>query len=250
MQVVVDGLLTNYVREGKGRVVIILHGWGDNSTSWLKLSKDLSKTFDVVVPDLPGFGGTQSPTTTWGLNNYASFVEAFLKKIKAEQVYCLIGHSNGGAIAIRGVGQKIINPEKLVLLSSAGVRGERKGYLKGLKYAAKAGKFLTTPLPETTKKRLRDKAYKSIGSDMLVNDKLQETFKKIVSDDVKPDAKIIELPTLIVYGEDDQQTPIRYGELFHELIDHSTFEVLTGAGHFIQLDRPTEVRAAIEGFIK
>jgi pimeloyl-ACP methyl ester carboxylesterase len=250
MQVVVDGLLTNYVRTGKGRVVLILHGWGDNSTSWLALSKVLSKSFDVIVPDLPGFGGTQPPASTWGLNDYATFVKTLLKKIAVKEVYCIIGHSNGGAIALRGIAQNIITTEKLVLLSSAGVRGEHKGRLKSLSLAAKTGKILTTPLPETTKMRLRDKAYKTIGSDMLLNEELQETFKNIVSDDVQADAKMIELPTLIVYGEDDQQTPVRYGELFHELIDHSTLEVLTGGGHFIQLDRPAEVVSAIEGFIK
>jgi len=250
MQVVVDGLLTNYVRVGKGRVVVIVHGWGDNATGWAELTKDLAKSFDVIVPDLPGFGGTQPPTSSWGLDDYAGFLKAFLEKIKISQVYCIIGHSNGGAIAIRGLARNIITTQKLVLLSSAGVRGEHKGRLKGLSYAAKTGKFLTTPLPETTKNKLRNQAYKTIGSDMLLNENLQETFKRIVIDDVQADARIINMPTLILYGENDQQTPLRYGELFHELIDHSTFEVITGAGHFTQLDRPGEVNSAVEAFIR
>jgi pimeloyl-ACP methyl ester carboxylesterase len=250
MQVVVDGLLTNYVREGKGRVVVILHGWGDNSKSWLGLAKDLAKKFDVIIPDLPGFGGTQPPLSTWGLNDYGSFISAFLQKIGAGDIYCLIGHSNGGAIAIRSIAQNIIVPEKLILLSSAGVRGEHPGRLKSLSVAAKTGKLLITPLPKFTKDRLRKQVYKTIGSDMLVAEHLQDTFKKIVTDDVQSDAKIINLPTLIVYGENDQQTPLRYGEIFHELIDYSSLEVLAGASHFLQVDRPSEVKTAIEGFIE
>ena len=250
MQVVVDGLLTNYVRRGEGRVVVILHGWGDNSKSWLDLSQTLDKHFDVIVPDLPGFGGSQSPTSTWGLNDYAGFVKTLLVKIKAPDVYCIIGHSNGGAIAIRGVAHNIIKAEKLVLLSSAGIRGEYKGRIKALRYAAKAGKLLTTPLPKSAKNKLRSTAYKTIGSDMLVAEHLQETFKKIVSDDIQADAKNINLPTLLVYGESDQQTPLRYGEILHELIDHSSLEVLTGAGHFIQLDQATALKSAVEGFIR
>jgi len=250
MQVVVDDLLINYSRQGKGRVVVILHGWGDNSKSWLGLSKSLSKKFDVIIPDLPGFGGSQLPTSAWGLNDYGVFVSNFLNKINAQGVYCVIGHSNGGAIAIRSVAQKIIITDKLVLLSSAGIRGESKGRLKVLRYAAKTGKLLTSPLPESSKNKLRAKAYKTIGSDMFVAENLQETFKRIVTDDVRSDAKMINLPTLIVYGENDQQTPLRFGEIFHELIAHSSLEVLTETGHFLQLDRPKEVEEAIEGFIE
>ena len=250
MQVVVDGLLTNYVRQGKGRVVVILHGWGDNSLSWLGLTKDLANNFDVVVPDLPGFGGSQSPASNWGLTDYGSFVSTFLKKIKIREVYCLIGHSNGGAIAIRGISDNLIVAKKLILLSSAGIRGEYKGRVKALRYVVKAGKLLTTPLPESAKSKLRSRAYKTIGSDMLVAEHLQGTFKKVVSDDVRADAEKINLPTLLIYGEGDQQTPLRYGEIFHELIDHSSFEILPDAGHFLQLDRPTALKSAVEGFLR
>jgi pimeloyl-ACP methyl ester carboxylesterase len=249
MQIIVDGLLTNYVRQGEGRAVVLLHGWGDNSKSWLELAQELAKNFDVIIPDLPGFGGSQLPPSTWGLNDYGSFMSAFLQKIKVREVYCLIGHSNGGAIALRAIAQNLISSQKLVLLSSAGIRGEAKGRLKVLSYAAKTGKLLTTPLPESTKNKLRAKAYKTIGSDMLVAEDLQETFKKIVSDDVQADAKIINIPTLLVYGEGDEQTPVRYGEIFHELIDYSSLEVLPEAGHFLQLDRPNALKSAIEGFI-
>jgi len=250
MQVVVDDLLTNYVRRGKGRVVVILHGWGDNSLSWLGLIKDLATNFDVVVPDLPGFGGSQSPATDWGLTDYGSFVGAFLQKIKVREVYCVIGHSNGGAIAIRGLSKNLFATDKLILLSSAGIRGEYKGRVKALRYAAKAGKLLTTPLPDSAKNKLRVKAYKTIGSDMLVAEHLQGTFKKVISDDVRTDAKMINIPTLLIYGEDDQQTPLRYGKVFHELIKHSSLEVLPEAGHFLQLDRLDALKSAIEGFIE
>ena len=250
MQVVVDGLLTNYVRQGKGRVVVILHGWGDNSLSWLGLTKDLANNFDVVVPDLPGFGGSQSPASNWGLTDYGSFVSTFLKKIKIREVYCLIGHSNGGAIAIRGISDNLIVAKKLILLSSAGIRGEYKGRVKALRYVVKAGKLWTTPLPESAKSKLRSRAYKTIGSDMLVAEHLQGTFKKVVSDDVRADAEKINLPTLLIYGEGDQQTPLRYGEIFHELIDHSSLEILPDAGHFLQLDRPTALKSAVEGFLR
>ena len=249
MQIVVDGLLANYQRSGEGKAVIILHGWGDSGKSWQTLAGELSKQYQVIVPDLPGFGGTQAPTSPWGLDDYAKFIEAFLKKLDIKDLYAIIGHSNGGAIAIRGLVANHFTADELILLSSAGIRGEYKGRNKALRYITKTGKVLTSPLPRSAKRKLRQQVYKTVGSDMLVAEHLQETFKKVVSDDVRGDASKIDVPTLIIYGEGDTQAPVRYGETFHELIDNSTLEVLPGAGHFVQLDRPDEVAHAIKEFL-
>jgi len=81
-----------------------------------------------------------------------------------------------------------------------------------------------------------------------VAEHLQETFKKVVTDDVRADAAHLAIPTLLLYGEQDDATPVRYGELFHEAIEGSTLEILPGAGHFVHIDRPHDVIAAIERF--
>ena len=72
-----------------------------------------------VVPDLPGFGGTEPPPAAWNVTNYAAFVHEFLKKL-AVQPFAIIGHSNGGAIAVRGVGQGLLQADMIILLASAG----------------------------------------------------------------------------------------------------------------------------------
>jgi pimeloyl-ACP methyl ester carboxylesterase len=250
MQVIVDSLLTTYVREGKGRVVLLLHGWGDQASGLRNLQQALAKKYDVIALDLPGFGGTQPPQKAWGLSDYAAFIEHFLEKIDAKDVYVVLGHSNGGAIAIRALSEGRFGAEKLVLLASAGIRGVYKGRLRVLRIATKFGKALTYPLPKSAKNRLRHKAYKTIGSDMLVAEHLQETFKKVVNDDVRADAAKLDMPTLLIYGEEDEQAPPWYGETYRQLINHSTLEILPSAGHFVHLDRPQEVTRAIQEFIQ
>jgi pimeloyl-ACP methyl ester carboxylesterase len=84
---------------------------------------------------------------------------------------------------------------------------------------------------------------------MLVAEHLQETFKKVVSDDVRDDAAKLSIPTLLMYGDKDEQTPLRYGELYHELIAGSTLEVLGGADHFLQLDEAPKVLRLTEEFL-
>src|SRR5260370_39081413 len=102
MQVVVNSLLTEYSRAGSGKVVLVLHGWADSSKGWRDFQTKLSEDYDVIVPDLPGFGGTATPPEAWGLNDYAAFVGEFLQKIHVSP-YAIVAHSNGGAIAVRGL---------------------------------------------------------------------------------------------------------------------------------------------------
>jgi len=249
-QVVVDSLLTKYTVSGKGKAILLLHGWGDSSAGLSGLQSELSKKYTVVTPDLPGFGGSQAPSGDWDLSDYAGFVGNFLKKIDTNKLYAVIGHSNGGAIAIRGLSNGDFASDKLVLMAAAGIRGTAKTRNKVLRLVAKAGKALTTPLPKSAKNRLRRKVYKTIGSDMLVAEHLQGTFKKVVADDVRADAAKLNLPTLLLYGGSDEASPAWYGETYHSLIKGSKLEVLPESGHFIHLEQPQIVTVEIEEFLK
>jgi len=250
MQVIVDDLLINYARSGSGQVVVLLHGWGDRASGMLSLQQVLDKKFDVIIPDLPGFGGSQMPNGAWGLDDYAAFIAAFLKKLEIRKTYALIGHSNGGAIAIRGLDGGQLVAEKLILLASAGIRGTYKGRVKVARYITKLGKTLSKPLPLNAKKSLRRKVYQTIGSDMLIAEQLQETFKKIVTDDIRANAAKLTLPTLLIYGKNDTQTPLNYGETLHGLIKDSRLMILPEAGHFIHLEKRCEVVQLIQEFLK
>lgn len=266
MQVIVDSLVTNYTyiqnprntknaqnaqcSGGEKSTVLILHGWGDSSQSqgWLVMQRALAKNYNVCIVDLPGFGGSDMPATAWGLNEYAQFVAAFLAKIRL-QPDTIIAHSNGGAIAIRGLASGKLHAGKLVLLASAGVRSEYKGRKRALRVVAKTGKALVMPLPSFVKDKLRRKLYTTVGSDMLVAEHLQETFKKIVDDDVQADAAELTLPTLLVYGQNDIATPVPWGMLLHERISGSILEIIGEAGHFVHQDQPDKVLRIIEDFI-
>lgn len=249
MHVIVDGLLVNYVRSGSGKTVILIHGWGSTLNDLSGLFKELTNDFDVISIDLPGFGASQSPKSTWGLAEYASFLNKFRKKLDVKRVYSLIGHSNGGAIAIKAVSSGDILADNLVLISSSGIRTSQQGRLGAVKLGTKIAKTASLPLPSKTRKKLRSKLYQSIGSDYLVAEHLSASFKKIVSEDLQVDAKNLSLPTLLIYGEEDKETPVRYGELYHQLIDGSTLEIVAGSGHFVQKDKPKLVVKLIRDFL-
>lgn len=246
MQVVVDGLLTNYTRQGSGKKVLLLHGWGDSAKGLDALTKELAKKFEVIALDLPGFGGTQTPDQSWGLDDYADFVQTFLAKVNYS-VDILAGHSNGGAIAIRAL-KRGLKAQSLVLIASAGIRGEYKGRMKTIRMIAKTGKVVAQLLPKPVQKKLRRKMYTTVGSDMLVAEHLQETFKRVVEDDVRADAAVIKLPTLLLYGDGDISTPLRYGQILQQAIAGSELIVIPSGSHWLPTENTNQIAKYIKDF--
>jgi pimeloyl-ACP methyl ester carboxylesterase len=250
MQVIIDGLVINYQKEGSGKTLLLLHGWNDNSAGHDILRKALAQDYCVVTPDLPGFGASESPNKDWGLEDYSQFISQFVKKTNIEPLYGVIGHSNGGAIAIKSVSDGLLSPIKLILLAASGIRQTQKGKMKLIKVLTKTGKVLIYPLPKKYKRNIRQRLYSRIGSDLLVAEHMTGSFKKIIAEDIQKEAKNIEIPTLLIYGEEDKITPQVYGELYHQLINGSTLELIAGAGHFVYLDKPQLVVNLINDYLR
>jgi len=250
MQVVVEGLVTEYKKSGSGRVIVLLHGWGDSLGTFESLQKNLSSNYTVISVDLPGFGKTAAPDDTFTLGKYAQFVHDFVDKVTDEPVYALVGHSNGGAISIKALAQAKIAPTKLVLLASSGIRSTYKGRKKALRLAAKAAKLPTKFMPEHIQKKLKKKAYSSIGSDLFVAEHLQQTFKEVVGEDLLASADKIKADTLLIYGSKDKATLPAYGGLFAEKIKKSDLQIIDGADHFLHHTHGSEVEELITKFLE
>lgn len=248
MQLIVDDLAITYERRGKGRLLLLLHGWGDDHHTFKLLAKQLSANYEVLILDLPGFGTSQAPSEVWNLDNYTEFLSSFLKKLQLKP-YAIIGHSNGGALAIRGLAENVLTANKLILLASAGIRSTQKAKRLATKVVAKTGKATTFWLPSQTRQQLRRKLYGTVGSDMLVAPHLEETFKLTVHQDLQADATKLNLPTLIINADDDPAIPLRDGELFAKLIKGSKLKVLNSSSHFIHQDQTDQILKLIKEFL-
>lgn len=252
MQAVVDGLITSYSEVGKGKkIILMLHGWADDSHTFESLAKELtakSKKYQVLLLDLPGFGGTQQPAEAWGLKDYASFVADFLTKIEVAPDV-LVGHSNGGAIVVKGLATGQLKADKLVLIASAGVR-QPSIKKTALRIAAKPLGLAIRVLPAGTRQKIRRKAYGAIGSDYLIAEHMQETFKRVVSEDVTAEAAQISLPVCLIYGDQDTATPAYYGHAFAKAMPNSELKIVPMAGHFVHQEQTYQVNDIIKGFLQ
>jgi pimeloyl-ACP methyl ester carboxylesterase len=249
MQVIVDNILTSYKKYGAGKKVILcLHGWGDSIESFDSLGQLPPTKYTTILLDLPGFGGSARPPLSWGLPEYGKFIGKFLKKIDLKP-YALIGHSNGGAIAIFANSSGVVKPSKLVLIASSGVRTTATLKKTMHRLLAKIAKVLVFLLPKSTQRKIKRKLYTRIGSDYMVVEGLQEIFKRIVSYDVLADARKITTPTLLIYGSDDLITPLWQAEKIKSEIPKSKLEVIDGAEHFPHKQQPDKVNKLLEDFL-
>jgi pimeloyl-ACP methyl ester carboxylesterase len=250
MQKIINGQLVNYEVYGHtDKVMLFLHGWADSLESFRSLAGNFSSRYKVIILDLPGFGKSDIPSKPFTIKDFADFVSIFLKKLDITHINVLVGHSNGGSIAIKAVSSGLINPNKLVLLSSAGIRPPKKISKYILSFIAKGGKAATSPLPDHIQEKLQKKLYKIIGSDFLINPAMSETFKNIVTEDLQNDAKKIKTPTILIYGDLDKATPIEYAKKYKSLIDGSKLVIIPDAGHHIHTKNINQITDLMKDFI-
>ncbi len=251
MQVIIDGLLTNFEDEGKGKILLCLHGWGSGSTTFKSISKHFSKKYRVICIDLPGFGQSQTPPDNWRVQDYADFVKKFLYKIGIKDIYTIIAHSFGGRVAIKLISNQLLRPDKVIFIGAAGIKpsvGTKKALYKAV---AKTGKAITKlPVLKKLQPKLRQKLYAQAGaSDYLQAGPMRKIFLNTISEDLTNEISNITMPTLLIWGEEDDQTPVGDGYVFHEKIVGSELVVIAGAGHFVHIDNPQEVQKDMEKFL-
>lgn len=252
-QIIIDKLNINYKIAGKGRCILILHGWGSSSERWQETAKILSQAgFKVVVPDLPCFGKSVEPPFGWSVGDYAEFVLKFAKELNLDKFF-LIGHSFGGRIAIK---LGAVYPEKiqgLILVGAAGIESARGFKSKIFLFLAKLGNSLFS-LPLL--KKLYPRARKTIYLLARTKDYFEaegvrkEIFKKVISEDLTTFLSQIKTPTLLIWGKKDRLTPLKHGYLMKEKIPNSTLEVIPNFGHALNLECPQKLATAIIKWLK
>jgi len=250
MYIDVDGIKISYRDEGKGENVLLLHGWGGSIQTMLPINNILKNRFRVITVDLPGFGKSDTPKVPWNSYNYAECIYKFIDKLGIKELI-LFGHSHGGRISII-LASKYNIVKKLILIDSAGIIPKRS-----LKYYIKVYwfKFLKKTyllLPGSNKEEKLEKFYKRYGSRDYRDSEgvMRQTMVKVVNDNLLKLLPLIKAPTLLIWGEKDEDTPLYMGELMEKLIPDSGLVVLKGAGHYSYVDSYEQFRAIINEFLK
>ena len=246
----IEGRNIYYKMSGRGRAVILLHGWGANIGTVEPIHRYLEKYFTVYSLDLPGFGQSDEPLEAWDSNRYKEIISQFLDLLKIQEPI-LIGHSFGGKVSILLAAER--NIRKLILIDSAGIRPKRtlSYYLRVYSYKT-IKKILQLPLINFFAGNMIERYKNRAGSDDYRNASsvMRQILVKVVNEDLRDVLPCIKAPTLLIWGENDTATPVGDGKIMESIIPDAGLIVLKNAGHYAYLDKLNEFLIIIAEFLQ
>jgi len=216
----------------RGGDIVFLHGWGSNKEIMKQAFSPFLKKYRHIYLDMPGFGKS-SNNYTLSTQCYAKIVKVFLTLLKGN-IIAIVGHSYGGKVAT------LINPNNLILLSSAGIL-EKKSFKVKLKITIV--KFLKGIGLSFLSKIFRSEDITNMDENMY------KTFKTIVNEDFTKHFSSYEKNSIIFWGEKDKATPLSSGKKIHKLIKNSSFNSYND-GHYFFLKFAQDICFKIENGIK
>jgi pimeloyl-ACP methyl ester carboxylesterase len=229
--------------------LILIHGAGGTHLYWPPEIRRLPG-YCVHAPDLPGHGRSSVLDGQQTIEDYVSYLVQWLESIQARRAV-FIGHSMGGAIALS---LAINHPEYVVGLGliSSGARlrvspdilkfsADNTTYLKALDLMVSCS-FSNSASPrlvELASNRLAETRHSVFSGDLLACDRF----------DVMDQLGSIQQPTLVVCGEEDQMTPLRYAQYLSNSIPKAKLISIPNAGHMVMLEQPARVAEGIMAFL-
>ncbi|MBR3288530.1 MAG: alpha/beta hydrolase [Lachnospiraceae bacterium] len=245
---IINDYKINYIDEGSGEAVLLLHGWGSNLKSFTSLINLLKSKYRVLAIDYPGFGESEELKKSFSIDDYCDIVVEFLKKLEVKDVI-LVGHSYGGRIIL-----KLNNRDKLpfeikknVLIDAAGLKDKKnlKVKLKVFTFKTLKNIFNILPISMAKKDEMIVNLRKKFGSSDYASAPklLQETLVRSVNEDlIYCLDKMRE--SLIIWGDKDTVTPMWMAKLMESKIKNSGLVMLNG-GHFSYIDDPVTFERVI-----
>jgi UDP-N-acetylmuramoyl-tripeptide--D-alanyl-D-alanine ligase len=242
-----DGVRLAYHASGEATVappVVLLHGWGADADALSLVQSCLEPEFRVIAFDLPGFGQSDPPPAAWDSNAYAELIGKGLERLGLSKV-SLIGHSFGGKIAIVLAARWPERVPRLVLVDSAGIRHTRSPAYRARVAAFKVARRLVGrgPMGELLAGRFGSVDYRRAGQ-------LRPTLVRVVNEDLVPLLRSVKAPTLLIWGDQDRETPLSDAAIMERELTDAGLVVFQGAGHFPYADDPPRFCRVVANFLK
>ncbi len=229
------------------QTLIFLHGAGSTREVWDAQWRFFKDRVNVIVPDLPGHGGSPGPVC--GSVDSSADVVTGLARRRGTGKYILIGHSMGGAIA-----QKIaiVQPELiagLVLIAT----GARLRVMPQVFSSIETDyKQYTALASSVSMSASADEEAKSAFTRILARVPAKTAYTDFAACDrfdVMKSTCAIRAKTLIIAGDSDMMTPLKYAVFLNEHIPDSQLVTVAGAGHMVMMEKPSAVNAALDRFV-
>lgn len=263
---------------GSGPALLLLHGIGDNSSTWQELIPHLAEKYTVIAPDLLGHGRSDKPRADYSVAAYANGMRDLLSVLDIDKV-TVVGHSLGGGVAMQFAYQFPDLVERLVLVSSGGVTKDVHPVLRmiSLPVVSDALKLLRLPGALPVLKfagaaigRINNSPFKPGPLLHDSNDLVRilaelpdptacEAYLRTLRAVVDWRGQVVtmldrcylteNLPVQLIWGDDDSVIPVGHAYLAHAAMPGSRLDVFHGAGHFPFRDEPMRFLRVLEDFL-
>lgn len=264
----IDQMQVHYRDEGKGEVIVLIHGTGASLHTWDDWTQALKQDYRVVRLDLPAFGLTGANSNgDYSIKNYTSFLHKFLKTINVDSCY-MAGSSLGGNIAWNYAVDYPEYVKKLILVNASGLpTGKSQPWIFKLAKTPVLNSMFLYITPKSIIKKNLEQVYDDDTkiTESLVSRyhqmSLREGNRKAFIDRAKTDFKLsdsininrlrkVASPTLIIWGENDLWIPLENGEKMDKLIPSSELAVIKNSGHVPMEENPKESLDLVTQFLK
>ena len=262
----VRGSRLRYLVCGEGEPLVLVHGLGGAASNWLALAPLLLPGRRLLVPELPGHGGSEPLPAAPNLNAYADSLAALVER-EGFPSAAVVGHSLGGAIGLRLAIRRPEAVSRLVLAGAAGISsGTRSaryaltitGILKpGRRIAPYRRLVARSPVLKTLvfgrwgaadPQALPTDVVEAFLSGPARHTDTVSAAKALMQDDPRPDLDRVRCPSLVLWGARDNQLPI--GDAFdYARRLRGLLRVIPDCGHLLIGERPDACADAIESFL-
>ena len=230
------------------RSILILPGWGNTRNTFSNIINLLKDKYKIYIIDYPFFGNSPLPDKELTIHDYSELIYNFIKYNKINNPI-IIAHSFGGRIA--SIICNRIKVSKLILIDVAGIkRFDIKVFIKTRIY--KFLKKLTYLLPRLIKVKVREILLLKFSSKDYLNvpSIMKKTFQNIVKEDLRKYYKNINSETLIIWGDKDNDTPLKDGLYLNKVIKNSALIIYKNSDHFSYLNYPYLTNRILEKYLK
>lgn len=244
----IKGKTVAYEEVGSGKAVVFVHGACENSAFW-NHQKVLSDRYRVIALDLPGHGRSELMESEILVRNYSEIVSEFIAKTCPEQAV-LVGHSMGGAIALLNVIEHHQNLRGAVIVSAGAKLGVLPSIREGLRARfEETVKSVVGPRQFSSKTNLD--TIRFVTNEILKCDSsiAAADYEACNSFDVRQKLRSINLPILIIAGEEDKMAPVPWSMYLKENIPKAKIIVMQDASHLPMIERPSDFNRHLNEFL-
>ena len=251
--ITINGIEIHQAVVGSGHPVLMVHGWGADMELLRPLARQLaSYNYRLYLLDLPGFGASEPPREPCSIFDYANICRAFLDYHKIDSAH-YFGHSLGGRIGLILASDHAQRIRSMVLSNSAGIRARLPVQLRLRQQLYKAiRQGLLNLGARKTAERLRESYSRRYASSdyQTASPVMRQTLVNVVNQDLLAKARQVAVPTVLVWGDKDEDTPLWMGQKLEQTIPDAALIVFEGAGHYAYLDYPQKTASIMHALFK